>query len=60
MKMLYQFTLCLYGVEEGELLPVQGLKVWVSQGRDGQGLQVQQLCGRRVLLRQDQVTERHR
>ena len=52
-------TLCLDGVEEGELVVVEGLKGGVPEGRHGQGLQVQQLCGRRVLLRKDQVAERH-
>lgn len=45
-------------VERLETL-VQGLKLRVPQRGDGQRLQVQQLGGGRVLLRQDQVAERH-
>ena len=50
-------TLRLYGVEEGELLAVQLLEGVVPERRDGEGLEVEQLGGRRVLLREDEVTE---
>ena len=49
----------LNGVEEGEVLAVQRLVGRVSQGRHGEGLQIQELRGRRVALGQDQVTEGH-
>lgn len=44
-------TLCLNGVEEGELVLVECLKSRVSEGSDRQWLQVQQLSGWGVLLR---------
>ena len=50
-------TLCLYRVEEGELLHVERLEGGVPESRHGQRLKIQQLCGGRVLLRQDQVAE---
>lgn len=43
-------TLCLNGVEEGELVLVESLKGRVPEGSDGQRLQVQQLSRRGVLL----------
>lgn len=52
-------TLCLNGVEEGELVLVESLKGRVPESSDGQRLQVQQFGGWRVLLWQDQVPERH-
>lgn len=42
---------------EGLEVRVEGLKLRVAQGGDGEGLQVQQLGGRRVLLGEDQVAE---
>ena len=53
-------TLRLDGVEEGELVAVERLVGGVPQRGDRQRLQVQQLCGWRVALGQDQVAERHR
>ena len=53
-------TLGLDGVKEGEEVGVQLLVVWVTQGGDGERLQVQQLRGWRELLREDEVAERHR
>lgn len=52
------FTLCLNGVEEGELVEV--LEGGVPERSDRKCLQVQQLSGWGVLLWQDQVTEGHR
>ena len=49
--------LCLQGVEVGE--GSQGLIGRVVQGREGQGVQVQQLCVGWVPLQQNQVLERH-
>lgn len=46
--------LCLYGIEGAELL-VEALKGLVAQRTDRQRLQVQQLSGGWVLLRQDQL-----
>ena len=46
----------LDGVERLEV-GVQGLKLGVPEGRDGERLQVQQLSGWRVLFRQDEVAE---
>lgn len=60
VDLLFLFcTLCLDGVEEGELVLVERLEGGVPESRDGQRLQVQQLSGWGVLLREDQVTERH-
>lgn len=53
----YFCTLCLNGVEEGELIEI--LEGRVPERGDGKRLQVQQLSGRWVLLWQDQVTEGH-
>ena len=50
--------LCLQGVEVGE--GVHGLVGGVVQGRQGEGVQVQQLSVGRVPLWQDQILERHR
>ena len=50
-------TLCLYGVEVGKLVAVERLVGLVPEGRHGQGLQVQQLGGGRVLLGQDEMAE---
>lgn len=44
-------TLCLNGVEEGELVLVESLEGGVPEGGDGQRLQVQQLGRRGVFLR---------
>lgn len=52
-------TLCLDGVEEGKLVLIEGLEGGITQGGHRQGLQVQQLSRRGVLLWQDQVAERH-
>ena len=49
--------LCLQGVEVGE--GVHRLVGGVVQGREGQGVQVQQLCVGWVPLWQNQVLERH-
>lgn len=43
-------TLCLNGVEEGELVLVESLKGGVPESGDGQRLQVQQLSRWRVFL----------
>lgn len=50
-------TLGLDGIEERKFILVKTLKGTVSQSRHGQGLQVQKLGWRWVLLRQDQVPE---
>lgn len=50
-------TLGLDGIEERKFILVKTLKGAVSQSRHGQGLQVQKLGWRWVLLRQDQVPE---
>ncbi len=49
--------LCLQGVEVGE--GVHGLVGGVVQGRQGEGVQVQQLSVGWVPLWQDQILERH-
>ncbi len=49
--------LCLQGVEVGE--GVHGLVGGVVQGRQGEGVQIQQLSVGRVPLWQDQILERH-
>lgn len=46
----FSTTLCLNGVEEGKLVLVQSLKGRVPESCDRQRLQVQQLCGWRILL----------
>lgn len=53
-------TLGLDGVEEGELVAVEALKGWAPEGGDRKWLEVQELGGWGVLLREDQVTERDR
>lgn len=52
-------TLCLNWVEEGELVLVEGFKGRVPESSDRKRLQVKQLCGWGVLLREDKVTEWH-
>lgn len=51
------YTLCLNGVEEGELVLVEDLKRRVPESGDRQWLQIQQLSGWGVLLWKDQVAE---
>ena len=51
-------TLGLDGVEEGEEVRVQLLVVGVTEGGDGEWLEVEELGGWRELLRQNEVAER--
>ncbi len=53
-------TLGLNRIEEGKLGAVQRFELVVPERSDGQRLQIQQLCGGRVLLWQNQMSERHR
>ena len=50
-------TLGLYGVKEGEEVRVQLFVVGVTEGGDRERLEVEQLRGRRELLREDEVAE---
>lgn len=52
-------TLCLNGVEEGKLVLVESLKGRVPESSNREGLQVQQLSGRGVLLWKYKVPEGH-
>ena len=61
LRMLWLcFTLSLYGVEDRKFTVVQRLKSGVPQGGDGKGLKVKKLRWWRVLLGEDEVTERNR
>ena len=53
-------NLSLHRIELGECLAVQILVLLVAEGGHGQGLEVEQLGWRRILLREDEVAEADR